>query len=89
MLAVSSQNQTGEEEEFHFSARSIWNRQRASHLLVNYEFIINSKASISQSIKLNCWKCRLKERLLFILCLYSTFNSTEQGLVCVLSVFHN
>lgn len=35
-LAVSSQNQSGEDEEFYFSAGGIWNSQRLSHLLVNY-----------------------------------------------------
>lgn len=64
-LAVSSQNQTGEEEEFDISARRIWKSQRPSHLLLNYKLIINTKESLLQSIKLTSEKCRLKQRLLF------------------------
>lgn len=65
MRAVSSQNQTGEEEEFHFSAGRIWNGHRTSHPLVNYELIVNTKEPMFQSIKPNCWKCTSKRRWLF------------------------
>lgn len=69
ILAVSSQKQTGEEEEFHSQVWRIWNSQRASHLLLNYEPIINTEESSSmfQSMKLNCQKSRLKRRSVFVL----------------------
>lgn len=45
ILAVSSRKQSGEEEEFHFSPLRIWDSQRPSHLLLNYELIISTKES--------------------------------------------
>lgn len=57
MLAVSRQSQTGEEGEFHFPARRIWNRQRSSHRCELWTYYQQQRVNVSidQAWLLKMW----------------------------------